>query len=82
MPLSIKANPAQNELRLCRPMNSSIWFDTMSRHCFILGNSADSDEMLHQAAFHFGLHCLGILVQGSYRQVCVKLKDFPTVFND
>ena len=25
---------------------------------FILANSTDSDEMLHSAAFHLGLHCL------------------------
>ena len=24
----------------------------------ILGNSADTDEMQHYAAFHLGLHCL------------------------
>ena len=25
---------------------------------FIIANSADPDEMLHNAAFHLGLHCL------------------------
>ena len=25
---------------------------------FVLTNSADPDEMLHNAAFHLGLHCL------------------------
>ena len=26
--------------------------------CFILANSADPNEMQHNAAFHLGLHCL------------------------
>ena len=38
---------------------------------FVLANSADSEEMLHHAALHLGLHCLS-----KYQ-----LRGFLTLFN-
>ena len=32
--------------------------DCVFLNCFVLANSADTDEILHVAAFHLDLHCL------------------------
>ena len=35
-----------------------LYVDQKSNYDMILANSADTDEMQHNAAFHLGLHCL------------------------
>ena len=41
----------------------NIKFFSLKIH-FVLANNADPDEMLHNAAFHLGLHCLPKYVKG------------------
>ena len=48
-------------LTLCILMDYSFWFDIVFfclKIIFTFTNSADPNEMLHNAAFLLGLHCL------------------------